>query len=194
MAPGPGTRSIGGVAGISTRVKFVIVCVVALLTAAYLVVVDLGVNAGRIHRGVTIGDVDVGGLTEAEAAELLDAVGKDMRASPIIFTVDDFRTMVIEPADVGWWPYAEDMAAQAMRVGRDGGPLAALTERARAWVKGVRVKWRGAKPRLMKKKIDSLAAELAESGYELDRPLARLRIRRAIWDWPRKDSYKLPLD
>jgi hypothetical protein len=183
---------MGGVA-ISTGVKISIACVAALLLLLYLVVVDLGVNAGRIHKGVTVGDVSVGGLTETEAAELLDEVGKQMRSSPISFTVGNFRAVVIEPAELGWWPDAEDTARRAQEVGRAGGLLGALADRFKAWVTGVKVKWPGAKPRLMRKELDSLAAELALAGEVLDKPKARLRIRRAIWDWPRRDSYKLPL-
>jgi hypothetical protein len=35
----------------------------------YVLIVDFGISAGRIHHGVSVAGVDLRGLTEAEAGE-----------------------------------------------------------------------------------------------------------------------------
>jgi hypothetical protein len=178
---------------VSPLAKILIAVAVVAGLGVYLVVLDLGINAGRIHRGVTVGDVDIGGMTQGEAVEFLRDVGRDMRNTSITFTTGDVDFEVL-PADLKWWPYAEDMAQKAMDVGRKGGVLRAASQRWRAWVSGVTLSWRGAGHGLVTQKIEEMSAALAEQGYELDEQEMFTALQDAIWQWPRRSEYEIPLD
>jgi hypothetical protein len=173
--------------------KILIAAAVVAALAAYLVVLDLGINAGRIHRGVSVGDVDVGGMTQPEAVEFLTDVGRDMRNSSITFSAGDIEFEVL-PADLKWWPYAEDMARKAIEIGRQGGVTSAASERWRAWTSGITIKWARAGPRLVEQQIEEMSSELAAQGYELDEEEMFRVLRHAIWQWPRRASYEVPLE
>jgi hypothetical protein len=181
------------VKSVSPLAKTLIVVAVVTAFAVYLVVLDLGINAGRIHRGVSVGDVDIGGMTQAEAVEFLTEVGRDMRNTSITFTTGDVEFEVL-PADLKWWPYAEDMARKAMEVGRKGGVLNATSQRWRAWVSGISVKWRRARRRQVEQQIEEMSSELASQGYELDEQEMFRVLRHAIRQWPRRDAYAIPLE
>ncbi|MCA1704987.1 MAG: hypothetical protein LC808_17680, partial [Actinobacteria bacterium] len=56
----------------------------------YLLLVDLGVNAGRVHYGVTVGGYDVGGHTYPETFELLRERGKELEKAPIVLGAEGF--------------------------------------------------------------------------------------------------------
>jgi hypothetical protein len=180
------------VKGISVRARFVLGIAVLVVVTAYVVVVDLGVNAGRIHRGVSVGTIDVGGMTQSEAADRLQAIGREMRDEPITFEVGSL-VFEISPADLKWRPSAGRMARRAMMVGREGGLAHAASERWRAWFGGVQLMWSGAGGGLVDQKIQELGEELDASGYDLDEEAMARALERAIWDWPRRDSYEVPL-
>ena len=80
---------------------------------AYAAIADLGINAGRGHYGVTVKDVEVGGMTFAEAEEVLRERGEKLRSTPICFTRDDFLACA-HPADLGWFPGVRQTLDQAM--------------------------------------------------------------------------------
>ena len=178
---------------VSPLAKVLIVVAAVAALAVYLVVLDLGINAGRIHRGVTAGDIDIGGMTQAEAAEFLTKVGRDMRNSTITFTTGDVEIEVL-PADLKWWPYAEDMARKAMEVGRKGSVLNAASQRWRAWVSGISVSWGRAGTRLVEQRVEEMSSELASQGYKLDEQEMLRVLRHAIGQWPRRDAYEIPLE
>ncbi|MCW2853254.1 MAG: VanW family protein [Nocardioides sp.] len=79
-------------------VLFLVVALVLLLaggyTAAYLAAGD------KVPRGTTVAGVDIGGRTQAEAAEALEAGLADRVDSPISVTVGD-RTEGVRPQDAG---------------------------------------------------------------------------------------------
>jgi hypothetical protein len=173
--------------------KFLIAAAVVGTLAAYLVILDLGINAGRIHRGVSVGQVDIGGMTQSEAVEFLTDVGRDMRNSSITFTAGDVELEVL-PADLKWWPYAEDMSKKAMGVGRQGSVISDASERWRAWISGITINWAKAGPRLVEQQIEEMSSTLAAQGYELDEEEMSRVLRRAISQWPRRASYAVPLE
>ncbi|MGH2729845.1 MAG: hypothetical protein ACRDJI_04470 [Actinomycetota bacterium] len=159
---------------------------------AFLIVVELGVNAGRIHYGVSINEIDVGGLTEAEAAELLETRVGLVQFEPVVFTTE-FLEFSFVPADVGWRPRVLETTRAAMSLGRDDVPFGAVADRVRAWFSGVKIHWTGS-PRAFQvgEMIDEWEREAEGVGLTIDRGRLRARIRRAIVTWPRR-AFKIPL-
>src|ERR671914_593287 len=96
-----------------------VLCLVAVLgTCVYLVVADLGINAGLIHYGVQVGHVDVGRMTDTEATRTIEDAGAEMAASPIVFTADGLPTYSWLPEELGWQPRATLITERALKVGR----------------------------------------------------------------------------
>lgn len=178
---------------VSTRSKIVIASLAVVAATVYLVIVDLGISAGRIHRGVSVRGIDVGGLTVVEAARKLGPIGEDLADNPLLFTAPGVDCRFL-PRDLGWGPQAFDTAETALQVGREGGPFAALWDRFRAWVSGIEIGWSDVPDSA---KIDRFLNEcderVASVGVTLDRSEMRVRIRQAIGAWPYEQVYELPV-
>lgn len=191
---------------LSLRSKVLLGALVVGALLAYIVIVDLGVNAGRIHHGVTlVGGVDIGGMTEAEAAEILDeraallsgSDGSDQcpESSEVTFGAEGLSPVRFCPFEVGWRGAPSATAREAMAVGRENAPFGALLERARAWSGGVEIRWAGtAKPGKVTKIINKVEKQALARGLVLNRGKFRYKIKRAIVTWPRKPWYRIPLE
>jgi hypothetical protein len=159
------------------------------------IIVDLGVNAGVVHRGVTVSGLGVGGLTLDETQSALNDHRSRMRRSEVCFTAPEFEDCLL-PEAFGWFPDAgeiESTAESAYEVGRSGGPLVAMGDRFRAWSGDVNLSWPPtARPSRVTQVIDEWERELAESDLVIDRPRTRARIKDALETWPRR-SVPLPL-
>lgn len=189
---------------LSRLAKILLFAAVVVSVLAYLVIVDLGINAGRIHYGVEVeGGLDIGGMTAAEADDVLEARADAMARAPITLAAEGIsvsfypRLPVTAPDDelgVGWFANRPETIAAALDVGRDGGPLRAVLDRATAWVAGVKVAWKG-RPTAFKvsRLLDVIENRADQRGYELDRTRLRIKIRRVLNTWPRKDFYRIPL-
>ncbi len=177
---------------LSLSAKALFALLVILGLSAYLVVVDLGINAGRIHYGVSVGDVDVGGLTVDEAARTLDERAQELADEPAYFEVGGL-TKILIPENVGWHPRSFTNARDAFEVGRAGGPFTALKDRIDAWTEGVKIPWRsGQDHKEVGLLIDRWEEEAAELGYDIRRRALRRRISRAAVTWPRR-TFGIPL-
>ena len=177
----------------SRRSKVLLGLGIALACAGYLVIVDLGVNAGRIHYGVSVEQVDVGGLTVPQAVERLAERG-DLLKHALVFSAPGVSCPLL-PKAVGWGPQPADTAKIALDVGRAHAPFGALVDRVDAWVGGVHVGWAGAvKPRKLDVFLDECENRAAGQGFELDREELAARAERAIVTWPRPISFRLPLN
>jgi len=165
----------------------------ALLSGlAFLVIVDFGVNAGVVHQGVTVDGFDVGGLTVEEAQSELRLRRSALREDAICFTYEDFRDCIL-PNDVGWFPDVVSTAQRAFEVGRDGGPIAALGDRARAWTGAADVGWTsGPRNVLVTPLIRQWRSELKQYGVKLNARRMREDIRSSIVTLPR-DDVEFPL-
>jgi len=86
-------------------------------------------DGGEVLGRVTIGDVEVGGLTEAEARQAILGLEARLGAEGIPVRVQD-TTFTLLPAEVGFDIDEEAVIAQAMTVGRDGG----LTRQMQWWL------------------------------------------------------------
>lgn len=169
---------------LSTTTKIVFAVVTTLGIAAYVVIVDLGVNAGRIHHGVEVRGVDVGGLTREEATEVLDDHGRRLLAAPVLFVREGFECEFLPP-ELGWEPRPFETAVAAFRIGRGEAPLRALAARARAWFQDVQVDWTGRlDPPAVRDFLDECEERATALGYEMRRYRLRTRLMRAITAWP----------
>ncbi len=159
---------------------------------AYLAIVDLGVFAGRIHHGVRVSDIDVGGLTEEEALTKLQDRIEELEGSPVRMVAEDIEC-VFFPEEVGWRPRPFETVATAMDVGRAGGLFAAAADRVDSWLGGVRVAWAdSADFTMMQNTLDECSQEAALAGEEIARVKLRYKIRRALVAWPRR-AFRIPL-
>ena len=185
----------------TARVVLVAGAVVAVL--GFLLIVEFGISAGRIHYGVTVGGgVDVGGMTAAEAFEALEEQAEVMLADDIVLGGQGVHVRFYprrpegvseERLQAAWSPQRAATVAAAMAVGREDAPFGALYDRFRAWFGGVRVSWQGrARSPSVTKIIDKVERLGARDGLVLDRPALRLKIRRALNSWPRRPFYRIP--
>lgn len=95
-------------------------------------------HAGRIYQGVTVGDLDLSGLTPAAAATALDARFADYAESPITLTADN-RTFQLTPADAGATLDSAATVDAAMAWGRQGNLWEESQAIARGLVRGVEI-------------------------------------------------------
>ena len=161
--------------------------------AIFLLIVDLGVNAGRIHYGVSVAGFDIGGMTGQEALTALRERKALLRHEEICFRGPRFRSCTV-PARLGWAPDPSITRDEAMRVGRDDAPFGALGARLRAWVAGVNVPWSsGPRAHKVDRLLDDWERELASNGHRINRGRLRFRITRAILTFPRR-PFRIPLE
>jgi hypothetical protein len=179
-----------------TRVAKVFLVLGGLVAlVGFLVVVDLGVNAGRIHYGVSVEKVDVGGLTAPEAVALLTERGAELKQA-FEFSAPGVSCTVV-PQQLGWGPQPSDTMRAALAVGRAHAPFGALVDRIKAWAGGVKVEWAGAvNPHKVFDFLNDCEERAAAQGLELDRGSLRYELRRAIVTWPRPvpPLFRLPLE
>lgn len=176
-----------------TKILFSVIALLGL--AAYLIVVDLGVSAGRIHHGVWIANhagLDLGGLTREEATALLEERELELAGEPVFFTREGFECEFLPP-ELGWDGRPFETAVAAFRIGRGESPLRALGTRIRAWLGGVRVDWTDdLDPDLVTRFIDRCETQATALGYNLRRYRLRKKIARAITTWPRR-PFNIPV-
>ena len=177
---------------LSRSARTLIIVLVAVGVLGYAVVVEFGVSAGRVHQGVSVAGLDVGGLTLTDTAEALTERGELLRTEPILFVAEGMTRCLI-PIEIGWGPQAFATAEAAMDVGRKGGPVKAVRDRVKAWIGGFRVRWvGGADWHKVTAVIDAWEEQATSLGLELRRYRLRRRIRNAIVTWPRR-PFEIPV-
>ena len=171
---------------LSRGIKSVVVVSSLLGLIAYGLLLEFAINAGRVHRGVSVEGFDIGGLNYAEAAAALNERGTAMKLAPMIFTTEGFDCR-FTPEDIGWGPQPADTADTAMEVGRDDGVLDALQERMKAWTEGVTIVWAGSPDTArVGRELNRCEKQAAGLGLEIDRPKLRFAIKQTIVTWPRE--------
>ena len=164
--------------------------------ATYAVVMEIGLHAGEIHPGVTVDGRDLGGLTPAEATEELTALASRNAHAEIVFVapVDGVEPFVFTPSEFQWEPKIDEISEAAYSVGRTGGFWKSLRARLRAYTSGVEIEIEGFLDfDRVHARLDVLAGEAEDAGYRLQKGKLVYRMKQAIDDWPKKDSYRLPL-
>lgn len=115
-------------------VSLVAVLVIVTVTAA----VDIVLTLDKIHPGVSVGAVDVGGLARSDAASAIDAYVAERAVVPVSLVVGDDRWDVSADS-VGLSVDATGLAEAAYAVGR-GAFLDAVLDRVRAVATGVDIR------------------------------------------------------
>ena len=105
-----------------------VVVVLALGTLA-----DLGMSAGKVHPGVTVGGVEVGGLSPDKAASALEKQLTAKSKEPVTLTYKD-KTWPIKPADLALTFDYASLVDSAMSVGRSPSIGTSTLQRMAAWV------------------------------------------------------------
>ena len=158
-----------------------VACVAFVL---YLVIVDLGVSAGRIHHGVTVTGVDLGGLTRTEAVVRLRRRAFDLAYAPVSLTGHGLDRL-LRPTEVVWRPLPGRTASAALDVGRTGGPFRALWDRLRSWFVHIEVEWAGRPdPEAIVDYVSQVNRDAAERDLVVDRATLRRRLKQAMASWP----------
>ena len=162
---------------------------------AYATVVELGVNAGRIHIGVSVRGTDLGGLTVAEAKRRLDELAERSAADEIVFGADGLERLVFAPFELDWRPAPGLTAERAAAVGRSGSLIEAVQQRLRAYFGGIDLKWAGGpKGSKVSRLIDAVEEQARAKGLELRRAKLRGKIKRVLQTWPRQGWYRIPIE
>ncbi|OFW67380.1 MAG: hypothetical protein A2Z12_06685 [Actinobacteria bacterium RBG_16_68_21] len=81
---------------------------------------DRAGDAGEILGRVSLGDIDLGGMSAAEARSTLVGMETRLGSEPITVTVENIE-FSLRPYDVGFAIDEQTVVADALRIGRDGG-------------------------------------------------------------------------
>jgi vancomycin resistance protein YoaR len=140
----------------------IIICaIIAVLVAA-----DFWLNAGKIHRGVEVGNVPLGGLTPTEARQTV----KDHVMGPLqkieFSGPEDFSR---DAKDLGVRFNVSRTVNQAYAVGREGNVLDRLSERLRASFGGATIPPDiDYKPDLARSEVQEIATQVNHQPTEAD--------------------------
>jgi hypothetical protein len=178
---------------LSLRARLVLAAVASLGICAYLVIADLGMNAGLIHSGVSVGEVEVGRMTGGEAFEALQDAGTEMAAAPVVFTTDGLPLYSWLPDELGWRPQASLLVERALKVGRRHALSKSLSERWSGYFGGVTIKWERPKGWRVTRAVDDVSADAALINLDVDETRMARLLRHAVRSWPRKELYQIPL-
>ncbi len=130
-----------------------VVAVVLVLVVA----VDAFASAGRVHPGVTVAGISVGGMSPSEATAALEKA-LPAKASQPVTVVHAEKKWEVPPADLALTFDYPELATQAMAVGRTGGFARSVSQRFGAWLGKERLPAPGvADPEKMQQTLDAVA-------------------------------------
>jgi hypothetical protein len=162
--------------------------------ALFLVVVDLGVNAGRIHYGVSVSDIDLGGMTRREAITELEEHVDELEDERVIRLTAVGLNVGVQPSRLGWSFNPRTTVRAAYDVGRDDAPFGALSDRIASWLWGTKVDLRGrlVEPTLQGQ-IDEWDERLSGLGTPVDREALEALLKKALAEGD-AGPYEFPLE
>ena len=115
--------------------------------------------AQKLYNGVTVGNIEVGGKTRYQMAQLLAAWQKNQHASPIMLSYDT-STFRIEPENIDYCIDVEATADAAWRFGREGAWWTRLKNIHQAQTEGWSIPL---KVKYNENKLDSILAQLQDT-------------------------------
>jgi hypothetical protein len=195
---------------VSRLSKSMLISAGVIAVISWLLIVEFGVNAGRIHYGVNLqGDLKVGGMTRSEALTVLRERADDMFYEPVVLGGEGIGPINVYPRPplnvdpdkdevraVSWHPRYNKTVDALMDVGRKNGPVNSISDRFDAYFGGVEIRWQGAPlvGKVTKLVIDPIEELAAKQGLTLDRGKLRAKVHRALNEWPRKPFYRIPFE
>jgi len=110
------------------------VFVAAGVTAVVLlaVVIDVATSSGRVHPGVTVGTVKIGGMNPEAATAALERELPPMATKPVVLDYNS-KSWTVKPDDIAVSFDYPMLVSQAMSVGRSGSASRSLLQRIAAW-------------------------------------------------------------
>ncbi len=117
--------------------------VVALVSVAVVLLVsvlaEVALSAGRVHPGVTVAGIEIGGMAPEKAAAVLESRLQAKAAeAPVVVTFEE-RKWEIPSSQIALGYDVPATVQEAMSVGRAGGMLVALGDRLGSWFGGIAV-------------------------------------------------------
>jgi len=119
--------------------------------------VDLATSAGRIHPGVSVGGVKVGGMTPQRAVTVLQAQLPEKSKAPVVVKYES-KAWSVAPEDLALTFDYDALTASAMTVGRSGGFFGSVGQRVGAWFGKADLP---ARATAEKTKLDAIIIEIA---------------------------------
>lgn len=113
---------------------FICLSLLAMLLASGALAFQIAIR-DRIAPGVRVADVDIGGLTKAEAAEALSAAYRALEEVAYRFR-DGERVFRATAGELGLSLPAEELVERAFRIGRGDDGRQSLRQQAHAWFTG----------------------------------------------------------
>ncbi|MFM9108685.1 MAG: VanW family protein [Chloroflexota bacterium] len=110
----------------------------AAMAAGALLLALAGAAGGQIMQGVSLGGVEVGGMSEAQARAEIQRYWSAYAARPIVLQAPE-APLSVTPAEAGLTLDIEGTIARASAIGRNGSPWSDSQARARALLRGVEV-------------------------------------------------------
>ena len=116
---------------------------ITLVIGGSLFIVLLGLAVGgfslaysdKIYPGVSVGGVDLSGLTRPQAAERLLVQTKYPENGKIVFQ-EGKQVWIARPEDLGFFLDAQTSAQAAYLIGRSGGLMVRAADQSNAWIEG----------------------------------------------------------
>ena len=125
------------------------------------ILVDAALYYNKVHAGVKVSTVSLGGYTQEEAKAALNRYVQNAQKSAIVLTSGD-RTWPIMPDDVGTQIDASGAVSQAMDVSRESNFFGDLVKRFKLYFSEVEIPLRGTVDSTMMDKV------LGDLAHELD--------------------------
>jgi hypothetical protein len=194
---------------ISRLSKSMLISAGVIAVLAWLLIVEFGVNAGKVHYGVELrGDLYVGGMTRPEARSVLRDRAEMMFYEPVVLGAEDIGPISVYPRRppfdvdkddvraVDWNPRYTRTIDALMAVGRKNGPFEAISDRFDAYFGGVKVPMLGSPSafKVTARVIDPIEELAEKEGLTLDRDALRVKLRQALNEWPRQPFYRIPVE
>lgn len=146
-----------------------VIAVVMLGVMILTVLVEVAVSVGRVHPGVTVGGIAVGGMTPAQASVALEKALPSLVDKPVTVVFED-KDWSIDASDVGLSFDIDGHVKSAMAVGRSGGVAGIVTDRLSAWFTGVDVE---ARPSDQAARMEDVLARIAKG---IDQPAVDAKV------------------
>ncbi|MHB1341171.1 MAG: VanW family protein, partial [Coriobacteriia bacterium] len=126
----------GPLANLSPAARWSIIVAGSLVVlVALAVIVDVVASAGRIHPGVHVGDIAVGGMTKAEAVSAIETQAQPLIGQPVTVRSGG-EEWTLATDQIAASVNATALAGKAYAVGRDDDLSAAVGGRISAWFGG----------------------------------------------------------